>query len=162
MLIVMRIYSWKPKISLFVWLALGSGLLVTSLPVKAADLRIEIENFKGDKGVAVIFLFEDKNRKNFPLDIEKKAPLCKQTKRIKKQKVLLYCKGIPPGRYALFAFHDENENDQPDHHWYGPPKEAIGFSNQAKPKTFGPPDFDEAAFNLGSEDITINIVLSVF
>ncbi|MGY8914229.1 MAG: DUF2141 domain-containing protein [Flavobacteriales bacterium] len=75
----------------------------------------------------------------------------------KKKKTNLVITNLPNGTYALAVFHDKNGNDKLDTNWLGIPKEAIGFSN-AKMKTFGPPSFDDCAFNLeGDAEIRLEI-----
>ncbi|WP_172428306.1 DUF2141 domain-containing protein [Azospirillum brasilense] len=51
---------------------------------------------------------------------------------------------VPPGTYAVQAFHDENQNLEFDRNFLGLPKEGVGFSNDA-PMRFGPPRYDAAA-----------------
>lgn len=55
---------------------------------------------------------------------------------------------LPPGRYAVAAFHDADENGRLTLWPVGLPREAYGFSNNARGR-FGPPSFDSAAFTLG-------------
>ena len=55
---------------------------------------------------------------------------------------------LPPGRYAVAAFHDADENGRLTLWPIGLPREAYGFSNDARGR-FGPPTFDSAAFTLG-------------
>jgi uncharacterized protein (DUF2141 family) len=75
----------------------------------------------------------------------------------KKKKTNLVIGNLPNGTYALAVFHDMNGNDRLDTNWLGIPKEAIGFSN-AKMKTFGPPSFEDCAFNLeGDTQIRLEI-----
>ena len=62
--------------------------------------------------------------------------------------VTLRVMGIPPGTYAVQAFHDENDNLLTDRTIFGLPKEGIGFSNAALFR-FGPPRFRDAAVALG-------------
>lgn len=52
---------------------------------------------------------------------------------------------LPPGRYAVQAFHDENRNGKVDRAIFGVPKEGIGFSNDA-PIHLGPPKWKDAVF----------------
>jgi uncharacterized protein (DUF2141 family) len=62
---------------------------------------------------------------------------------------------IPEGNYAVAIFHDENGNDVLDTNMFGIPKETVAFSN-AKMKMFGPPKFDECAFEIvANTEITI-------
>ncbi len=68
---------------------------------------------------------------------------------------------VPPGIYAAQAYHDENDNKQIDRNWLGIPKEGLGFSRDA-PFHFGPPSFDDAAFQLGPEGGRIALTLRYF
>jgi uncharacterized protein (DUF2141 family) len=68
---------------------------------------------------------------------------------------------VPPGEYAAQAFHDENDNGTLDRNFFGLPKEAMGFSNNA-PIHLGPPRFAVAAFNVGADDVEIAFSLRYF
>jgi uncharacterized protein (DUF2141 family) len=65
---------------------------------------------------------------------------------------------LPPGRYAVGAFHDTDGNGRLSVWPVGLPKEAYGFSRDARGR-FGPPSFDAAAFDLpatgGRQTITL-------
>lgn len=52
---------------------------------------------------------------------------------------------VPPGRYSMAAFHDENDNGKLDTNWLGIPKEGLGSSNNAKGR-LGPPSWKDASF----------------
>lgn len=56
-------------------------------------------------------------------------------------------RGVPAGRYAAQAFHDENDNGRVDRALFGIPKEGVGFSNDA-PIRLAPPKFADAAIDL--------------
>ena len=51
--------------------------------------------------------------------------------------------GLPPGNYAVAAFHDENDSGEFDTNFLGIPVEGYGFSNGAE-AFLGPPSFAEA------------------
>ena len=55
--------------------------------------------------------------------------------------------GLPPGRYAVAVFHDTDGNGDLTLWPFGLPKEAYGFSRDAR-GSFGPPAFASAAFDL--------------
>lgn len=55
---------------------------------------------------------------------------------------------LPPGRYALAAYHDENGNGKLDRAWNGMPEEAYGFSNGLRGSILGPPDLEDQLFSL--------------
>jgi uncharacterized protein (DUF2141 family) len=70
--------------------------------------------------------------------------------------VLVY-RSLPPGRYALSLFHDENGNGQLDTNIAGIPTERYGFSRDARGR-MGAPAFADAAVELRS-DLTITVNL---
>lgn len=58
--------------------------------------------------------------------------------------------GLMPGSYAVSVIHDENGNRQLDKSIVGIPTEGIGFSRNPR-FTFGPPSFEKARFDAGTE-----------
>jgi uncharacterized protein (DUF2141 family) len=67
---------------------------------------------------------------------------------------------VPPGRYAVQAYHDENDNHDVDRGLFGIPREGIGFSNDAR-IAFGPPKWMDAVFGLQG-DVRIHLKLRYF
>ncbi len=65
---------------------------------------------------------------------------------------------VPAGRYAVAAYLDSNGNQQLDRHWYGPPSERYGFSNNAR-NAFSAPSFEQAAFDVGASRVVQTIQL---
>jgi uncharacterized protein (DUF2141 family) len=65
---------------------------------------------------------------------------------------------LPPGRYAVTAYHDENANGRLDFDPTGVPTEGYGVSNGAR-NPLAPPEFAKAAFELRdqSKSVTVNI-----
>ncbi len=59
---------------------------------------------------------------------------------------------VAPGTYAIALLHDENENDRIDRFLSMVPREGFGFSHDA-PVSFGPPNFDDASFEVGSANV---------
>jgi uncharacterized protein (DUF2141 family) len=60
--------------------------------------------------------------------------------------VIVEVHGLPPGRYAIQAFHDANNNGECDQGLFGIPREGVGFSNDAF-KGLSRPKFSNAAFD---------------
>jgi len=60
--------------------------------------------------------------------------------------VIVEVHGVPPGRYAIQAFHDANGNGECDQGLFGIPREGVGFSNNAF-TGFSRPKFDKAAID---------------
>lgn len=119
----------------------------------ALSLKVTPLNLKKNKGVYRCLLFN--SSEGFPSDISK-AIQFNNTPVINKTSECLFV-DLEPGFYAISSFHDENANSNLDTNFLGIPKEPYGFSNNAS-KPFGPPDFDEAKFEV-TEDSSINIKL---
>lgn len=66
--------------------------------------------------------------------------------------------GVAPGTYALKLFQDVDGDEKLRTNALGIPSEPFGFSNNAMGH-FGPPSFEQAAFKVGSEPITIKVKL---
>ncbi len=74
-----------------------------------------------------------------------KTPVATATARADAPTVLCVFERIPPGVYALSAFHDKNNNGKLDTNLLSMPIEDYGASNNAR-GTFGPPSFEDAKF----------------
>ncbi len=64
---------------------------------------------------------------------------------------------LPPGRYAVLAYHDENDNQKLDLFLGMFPSEGWGLSND--PTVLGPPRFEASAFDVADPATSIAIVL---
>ena len=66
--------------------------------------------------------------------------------------------GLPPGQYAVTAYHDENGNGRLDFDPIGIPTEGYGVSNDAR-ELLAPPRFAKAAFEVRDQNksVTVNI-----
>lgn len=74
---------------------------------------------------------------------------------IKDGKVTLTFENVPQGTYAIMAMHDANDNKRMDYQDNGMPKESYGMSGNDM--SFGPPNFESAKFEVGSENLEFNI-----
>ena len=72
--------------------------------------------------------------------------------------VVVTIQNVPKGTWAVLAYQDENQNDKLDRNLIGIPSENYGFSRDARGK-FGPPDFSEAAIEVGDEFTVAKIKL---
>jgi len=122
----------------------GTGA-VAARPGTAGALVIEIEGVRSGEGQLRVAVYDRPERfgKDDGARTAREVPAVVGLNR-------LVITGLPPGRYAVAAYHDENGNDTFDRSWLGIPEEGYGFSRDAKPG-LGPPQFVEAAFELGAE-----------
>jgi uncharacterized protein (DUF2141 family) len=63
---------------------------------------------------------------------------------------------LPPGTYAIGAYHDENGNSHLDTNVLGMPIEGYALSNGVR-AVFAKPKFQQAAFIVGEEDKTVSL-----
>jgi uncharacterized protein (DUF2141 family) len=64
---------------------------------------------------------------------------------------------VLPGTYAISLFHDKNDNKIMDFESNGRPKELFGVSNNVK--NYGPPQWSDANFEVGTDPIQMEIRL---
>jgi uncharacterized protein (DUF2141 family) len=130
-----------------VWLSMGAA--------HAASLTLTILGLHSDAGELLIGVYE--NAAGFASAIAGSATvsaLLPQKWRIagvslraKAGSQSITFRQLPPGRYAIIAFHDENDNGLLDANALGVPLEGYGFSNDAQ-GFLSAPSFDAAAVTL--------------
>ncbi len=143
-------------------LALTLALAATSLtllsaataPVTPSGVHVSITDLRSDKGVVRACLTarpaafpkcsKDPNSLKMVVEADGDANF--------------WFKDVAPGRYAIAVLHDENGNGKADRAITMIPKEGFGFSRDAKVR-FGPPKFDEAAFDVakGAQEMPIRM-----
>jgi uncharacterized protein (DUF2141 family) len=113
-----------------------------------ASLSVKISKIKNDKGKLVVALFDSKENflkktlSELSLDIDEGG------------EVLAQFSDIPPGIYAIAAYHDKNADGKLNTFMLVP-REDYGFSNDAR-SMFGPPSFKSASFEVGEQDMGID------
>ena len=118
-----------------------------------AELIVEISNIPSLEGKMRIAIF------NRAIGFrEEAAAVQKQLFDITSKQQKFSFQGLAPGRYAVAAYHDRNNNGKLDTNVFGIPTESYGFSNNVM-GWFGPPSFQEASFQLKSGSNAIQIKL---
>jgi len=137
---------------LLLFAGLFGGTVSSSFAASTGTLRVPLAGFKSDRGQVVVKLF-------LPGDDVPRGPGSRQlTAKIKGGKARVAFDALPHGTYALFAFHDENQNGTVDHNFLGFPKEALGFSNGFRVSLLsGIPDFDDLKFRFDEKHPTETI-----
>ena len=129
---------------------------ILSAPALAADLAVEVHGIRSDDGRLFVAVHSPETRETFPASAGMVAALQQKTRAGTIRFVL---RDLPPGRYAVAAFHDENGNGDLDTNLLGIPSEGTGFANDP-PSSFGPPDFESAAVTLGEAPAAAAMSLS--
>lgn len=132
----------------------GLFLILTPMLLFAVDITFVIEGAKSDSGSISVGIYN--SAETFP---KKGEHITGCTSKIETagKAVTVICK-VDSGTYSAAAYHDENNNEELDKNFMGIPKEAYGFSNNAS-GMFGPPDFVDAAFEVGTKNIEMNILI---
>jgi uncharacterized protein (DUF2141 family) len=134
-------------------LFLASFALLAVWQVGAADLTVAVHEIRSHDGQVKLMLFEreegfrkeDKARQVIALPANASV-------------VKAEFRNLPPGRYAVIAYHDENGDGKLNLRFGMFPKEGYGLSNN--PKLSGPPKFKDAVFALENSASPVDIQLS--
>jgi len=139
--------------------------IVTAAPAFAQNaastqniLHVQLTGFRSNNGTARCSLFNDRDPSAFPSNGDKSFKLA-MTPTIKNATAKVDFTGIPPGKYAVVCYHDENSNGKFDENMLGMPKEGYCFSNNIKPR-LSAPGFDQCVFDYkgGEQPITMNML----
>lgn len=128
---------------------------LVAFAAQAGELKLELDG-KGMAGHSVrVAIYSANAPKQFPSDTEYYRGLVSEATA---DHLSMTVADLPPGRYAVAAYVDNNRNGRQDKNFLGVPKETYGFSNDARGR-FAPPDFAEAAFDIGENSVVKSIHL---
>ncbi len=141
-----------PRIALLAALLTALSL---SLPVAAAGdkrdgvggLHVVVTGFRSTDGDLAIALFASEDDYQEQTNAVRREWLI-----VEGDEVTWTLSDLPPGEYAVIAYHDENDNRELDFRILGIPKEPVGVSNNAR-AAFGPPRFRAAKFEVRAGDV---------
>ena len=117
-------------------------------------LIVNINGFPSSEGFAMVALHDSEESYKG----EAAAAIAKTQIKVIDQKAQAIFGNMAYGGYGVSIFHDENANGKMDKNAMGIPKEAYGFSNNAK-GLFGKPDYAKVVFQLNSAETQIAINL---
>ncbi len=124
------------------------------LKTMTAPMDLEITGISANSGQIQVAVF---NSAPTFLDEKKYFKLVGQPV-LNNQKSMVISLDLPPGEYAISAFHDENGNGKLDKNFFGIPTEPYGFSNNFIAK-WGKPTWEKTRFSVKKpgEKLTINL-----
>jgi len=122
-------------------LAIAAIVMALATPVAASDLTLDITS-RGAGGSIAVAVYRD--AASFRRG---EGPVATRTVPRTGAVTVVGFTGLVPGRYAVAAFHDTDGNGDLTLWPIGLPREAYGFSNDARGR-FGPPPFDAAAIEV--------------
>lgn len=120
---------------------------------KRSSFELYIQNIPENKGEIRIAVFD--NEKDYD---DKENPVHAVVLPVHGKTLNWSDDSLPYGKYAIAVYHDKNVNGELDANLLGIPKEAYGFSNNARGR-FGPASWKDAHFKVNSDqtEMTINI-----
>lgn len=125
-------------LSMFYWVgAIGGG-------PASETLAIDVEVVDAQRANCPVFVAVYREPKSWLGD----APFRFGKQRMQGGVARLAVRALTPGKYALFAFCDQNGNGKLDEDVFGIPKEPFGFSNGLSGES--EPSFEEAAITVRS------------
>ena len=122
--------------------------------VREPVIIVRLTGFSDWRGMARVAVFD--SDEYWPEDVEFSVRRVSST--IEADTVLMAIEGLPPGSYALAAFHDEDADSVFDRGLFSVPTESYGFSNNVRGRT-GPPDFLDALVLLDRDTLRLDIEL---
>ncbi len=118
---------------------------------KVSSFELVIEGISDIEGEVRVAVFN--SEKSYG---EKEDPLHAVVLEVRSDSVIWDDVELPYGKYAIAVYHDKNVNGKLDSNFLGIPKEAYGFSNNARGK-FGPASWKDAHFSIDEKTSSMSI-----
>lgn len=134
-------------------LLIGAAWSLASLSAGAAELEITVSGLRGPDGQVKVMLFD--RAEGFRKESHARAVLALPAAVGSATGAFA---DLPPGRYAIVAYHDEDGDGRLKLLFGMLPDEGYGLSNN--PVISGPPAFSDAAFDLPENGAKLDIRLS--
>lgn len=126
-------------------------LLLLAAPSFAGDLVVEIKGIRSAEGRIFAGVHQRVPDVKFP------APggsMYAFNALAREGSIQVVFKDLPPGDYAVTAYHDENNSGEIDRNALGIPTEGYAFGNDAM-GFMGPPKFEDTAVTLAEGEASV-------
>ena len=100
------------------------ALLAYTAGTQAADINLTVSGIQGNEGRVRVAVYSD--QEHF---LDETYALTLREKVAREGSITLPIQGLPPGQYAIFAYHDSNKNRSFDRRLWLIPAEGYGLSN---------------------------------
>ena len=128
-----------------------AALALSSLAqAQSSNLTVNLAPVKDAKGTVRVGLYQDSKtfRKEAQAFSVQQVPAAPGSVQVR-------FTNLPPGRYAIMAYHDENGDGELNRRLGMFPTEGYGLSNN--PKVMGPPQFEDSAFQVPAAGQAVSI-----
>ena len=129
--------------------AFAAALIFIAGPASAARIVVTIDGVHNNQGNVFVGLYAGpaKFLQGNQNDAQRKV-------RASTGPMTVVFDNLPPGTYAVGAFHDENANDHLDTNMLGLPVEGYALSNNVR-AVMAKPTFQQAAFTVGEQGANV-------
>jgi uncharacterized protein (DUF2141 family) len=136
--------------ALFSALALAS-IVFAAGEASAARIVVTITGLKSNEGGVYVGLYATPSKflNGAQVDFMKKV-------RASAAPITVTFDNLPPGTYAVGAYHDENNNNHLDTNLLGLPTEGYALSNGVRAVT-SKPTFQQASFTVGNDGAAVSL-----
>ena len=139
----------------FVLLIVFSGSAATGqTQPKKGNLKVVVTNIRGNTGQIAFYLFNSGD--DFPMKTGK--ALMQGFVKTAGSSADYTFTNLAAGTYAVFVFHDTDNDKKLKTNFVGMPREGMGVSNNAKGH-FGPPKYADAKFEFRNSGQVVTIAL---
>lgn len=131
-----------------------SAATTTTVLAQESALQVNLAGIQHDRGSIRVGLYSD------PKTFRKEAQaVAIQQVAAAPGIVTVSFTALPPGRYAIMAYHDEDGNGELNRRFGMFPTEGYGLSNN--PSVSGPPAFEDSAFEVAGDAGTARISIDL-
>jgi uncharacterized protein (DUF2141 family) len=133
----------------------AATLISPSISAEPSTVTVTVNGLRSQSGTIAVCLWRQQDD-GFPLCSDT-ASFAYATTGATASTVTMTFQNIPPGDYALSAFHDENQNGRLDRGFMGRPEEGIALSNMNMERRERP-SFEQAKFTLnGTQTLSLSL-----
>ncbi|TPN85200.1 DUF2141 domain-containing protein [Aquimarina algicola] len=118
--------------------------------IEKTTITVTVPNVTSSNGEVYFGLFDENT-------FMKSEPIQSEKSKIIDGVATVTFSNVPAGTYGISCYHDANDNKKMDFDQNGMPKEDYGVSNNNM--SYGPPIWDDAKFEVKSENLNIEIRL---
>ncbi|GAA4274916.1 DUF2141 domain-containing protein [Aquimarina gracilis] len=135
-------------LALLVTLLISNFIINAQEDPKGVTITVTVPNVTSSEGEVLFGLYDENT-------FMKAAPIQGQKSKIENGVAKITFVNVPKGVFAISCFHDKNGNNRMDFEENGMPKESYGVSNNNM--NYGPPIWGDAKFQVGTEDLDLEI-----
>jgi uncharacterized protein (DUF2141 family) len=129
-------------------ITLGAALLISSAAAaSSATVTVQVNDIESAEGQIYVGLCDRGFEESLCIDGKFQAA--------RHGTMTFTFENVPPGTYAIAAYHDVNGNGRMDTGTFSLPKEPYGFSNDVG--RIAPPNFLAATFPVSSPGVTVSV-----